>query len=110
MSIRPPEPVQCPCTMVAWKACDAREAMMGVRDLFDITGRTALVTGGSRGLGLQVAEALAEMGAQVALLARKRDELDGAVEHLTGRFGGKTIGEVCDVMETASIAPALERV
>jgi len=82
---------------------------MGVRDLFEITGRTALVTGGSRGLGLQVAEALAELGAQIALLARKRDELDRAVDHLTGRFGGKAIGVVCDVMDTASIAPAVER-
>src|SRR5262245_35098830 len=82
---------------------------MGIRDLFEITGRTALITGGSRGLGLQVAEALAEMGAQIALLARKRDELDRAVDHLIRRFGGKAIGEVCDVMDTASIAPAVER-
>ena len=55
---------------------------MGVKQLFDLSGRTALVTGGSRGLGLQIAEALAEMGAKVAITARKKDELDSAVSHL----------------------------
>jgi NAD(P)-dependent dehydrogenase (short-subunit alcohol dehydrogenase family) len=82
---------------------------MGVRDLFEITGRTALVTGGSRGLGLQVAEALAEMGAQVALIARKRDELDRAVAHLADHYGGKAIGLACDFADASSIAPAVER-
>ena len=46
---------------------------MGVKKLFDLSGRTALVTGGSRGLGLQIAEALVEMGAKVAITARKKD-------------------------------------
>ena len=53
--------------------------------LFDLTGRTALVTGGSRGLGLQVAEALGEAGARLLLTARKSTELTAAVEHLRGR-------------------------
>ena len=44
---------------------------MSVKQLLDLSGRTALVTGGSRGLGLQMAEALGELGAQVALTARK---------------------------------------
>jgi gluconate 5-dehydrogenase len=52
---------------------------MNVKQLFDLTGRVALVTGGSRGLGLQMAEALGEMGARLALTARKKDELDEAV-------------------------------
>jgi NAD(P)-dependent dehydrogenase (short-subunit alcohol dehydrogenase family) len=83
---------------------------MSVRQLFDITGRVALVTGGSRGLGLQMAEALAEMGANVALLARKRDELDRAVEHLTTRFGRQALGEMCDLLDATSIPPAVGRV
>jgi gluconate 5-dehydrogenase len=53
-----------------------------VLDLFDLKGRTALVTGGSRGLGLQIAEALGEAGAKVLLSARKADELEHAVAHL----------------------------
>lgn len=56
---------------------------MSVKKLFDLTGRHALVTGGSRGLGLQIAEALGEMGATVFLTARKKEELDEAVAHLT---------------------------
>jgi NAD(P)-dependent dehydrogenase (short-subunit alcohol dehydrogenase family) len=46
-----------------------------VRELFDLSGRVALVTGGSRGLGLAMTSALAEMGAQVAITARKAAEL-----------------------------------
>src|SRR5262245_54798618 len=53
-----------------------------LHDLFDLTGRVVLITGGSRGLGLQVAEALGEFGATIALAARKREDLDAAVAHL----------------------------
>jgi NAD(P)-dependent dehydrogenase (short-subunit alcohol dehydrogenase family) len=56
-----------------------------VMQLFDLKGRAALVTGGSRGLGLQVAEALGEAGARLVLTARKAAELAAAVEHLKGR-------------------------
>ncbi len=55
---------------------------MGVKQLFDLTGKVALITGGSRGLGLQLAEALGEMGARLALTARKADELSGAKTQL----------------------------
>ena len=56
---------------------------MSVKQLFDLSGRKAIVTGGSRGLGLQIAEALGEQGAEVLLSARKADELDQAVRHLS---------------------------
>ena len=55
---------------------------MSALKLFDLTGRTALVTGGSRGLGLQVAAALGEMGARLVLTARKSDELQDATAKL----------------------------
>ncbi len=55
---------------------------MSVKALFDLTGKAALVTGGSRGLGLQAAEALGEMGARVAITARKQLELDEAARRL----------------------------
>ena len=58
---------------------------MNAKNLFDLTGRTALVTGGSRGLGLQIAEALGDYGAKVVLVARKQAELDEAVAHLKDR-------------------------
>jgi NAD(P)-dependent dehydrogenase (short-subunit alcohol dehydrogenase family) len=55
---------------------------MSIKKLFDLTGRTALITGGSRGLGLQIAEALGEQGAKLVLSSRKQADLDEAVEHL----------------------------
>jgi NAD(P)-dependent dehydrogenase (short-subunit alcohol dehydrogenase family) len=79
---------------------------MGVKQLFDLGGRTALVTGGSRGLGLQIAETLVELGARVALVARKADELDAAVAHLRDRFGAaNTVPLPCDLADTRAIAP-----
>ena len=59
--------------------------MHTIRELFDLTGRTALVTGGSRGLGLQMAEALGEQGARLMISSRKQAELDEAVAHLEQR-------------------------
>ena len=53
-----------------------------IQQLFDLTGRTALVTGGSRGLGLQIAEALGEAGAKILLTSRKAADLEEAAAHL----------------------------
>ncbi|WP_066706989.1 SDR family oxidoreductase [Curvibacter delicatus] len=53
-----------------------------IQQLFDLKGKTALVTGGSRGLGLQMAHALGEAGARIMLSARKADELEVAVAEL----------------------------
>ena len=55
---------------------------MSLDSLFDLTGRTALITGGSRGLGLQIAEALGAAGAKLMLSSRKAQDLEEAVAHL----------------------------
>ena len=80
---------------------------MSVKKLFDLSGRVALITGGSRGLGLQMAEALGEMGAKVALTARKQDELDGAVAHLK-KQGIDAAAWACDIGRREAIAPVAE--
>jgi gluconate 5-dehydrogenase len=80
---------------------------MSVKKLFDLTGKVALVTGGSRGLGLQIAEALGEMGAMLALTARKPDELAQAKEHLE-RMHVEVFTLPCDHSEAASIGPVIE--
>ena len=82
---------------------------MGVKKLFDLSGQVAIVTGGSRGLGLQIAEALGEMGAKLALTARKKDELDHAVAHL-GKQGIDAAAWVCDIGKREAIAPAAEAI
>jgi NAD(P)-dependent dehydrogenase (short-subunit alcohol dehydrogenase family) len=56
--------------------------MGSVKKAFDLAGKTALVTGASRGLGLQIAEALGEQGAKVVLSSRKASDLAQAQEHL----------------------------
>jgi len=83
---------------------------MSVKALLDLSGRTALVTGGSRGLGLQIAEALGEMGARVALVARKRDELDAAVAQLASAHGIAALPLACDLAVPAAIPPMVARV
>lgn len=75
---------------------------MGIKKLFDLTGKTALVTGGSRGLGLQIAEVLGEQGATLVLSARKEDELQAAVAHLKA-MGVQASYVVADAANAASI-------
>ena len=58
---------------------------MSVRQWFDLTGQVAIVTGASRGLGLQMAEALGEMGSRLVITARKADEREVAAERLRGQ-------------------------
>ena len=82
---------------------------MSVRSLFDLSERVALITGGSRGLGLQIAEALGEMGASVAITARKQDELDAAVHHLTG-LGIRVQAIRCDLSQPSAMDPLVDAV
>ena len=58
--------------------------MGSIKKAFDLTGKMALVTGGSRGLGLQIAEALGEQGATLVLSSRKAPDLEEAQSHLAG--------------------------
>ena len=80
-----------------------------LRGLFDLTGRVAIVTGGSRGLGLQIALGLSEFGASVALVARKQAELDTAVEQF--KAAGRTaVGFAADLGTPEAAAALTERV
>lgn len=58
--------------------------MGSIKKAFDLTGRRALITGGSRGLGLQIAEALGEQGARLIISSRKSQDLEKAQMHLAG--------------------------
>jgi gluconate 5-dehydrogenase len=67
-----------------------------VQQLFDLTGRVAVVTGGSRGLGQEIAEGLGEAGASLMLCARREQWLAPSLEHLRAR-GFRVEGRLCDV-------------
>src|SRR6185436_7003781 len=82
---------------------------MKVLELLSLKGRNALVTGGSRGLGMQMAEALGEMGARVAITARKQDELGEAVSRLS-KQGISATAYVCDMGRREAILPAVEQI
>lgn len=81
---------------------------MNVRQLFDLAGRVAIVTGGGAGLGLQVAEALAEAGANLVLCGRKKERCDQAATDLSA-LGIKTLALACDVRNPASIDEVVNR-
>ena len=76
--------------------------MSSPRTLFDMDGQTVVITGGSRGLGLQIAEALGDFGARILLSARKVDELKQAQAHLQQR-GIEADWVVADVSKPESV-------
>jgi NAD(P)-dependent dehydrogenase (short-subunit alcohol dehydrogenase family) len=75
---------------------------MKVQQLFDLTGRVAIITGGSIGLGRQMAEGLAEMGANLVLCARKKERCEQAAEELQA-LGVKTVALGCDVRNPSNV-------
>jgi NAD(P)-dependent dehydrogenase (short-subunit alcohol dehydrogenase family) len=76
--------------------------------LFDLTGKVALVTGGSRGLGEEMAEGLAEAGSHLMLLARREQWLSPAVEAMKRR-GFRCEGMLCDVSKPDEVKAAVEK-
>jgi 3-oxoacyl-[acyl-carrier protein] reductase len=69
--------------------------------MLDLEGKAAVVTGGSKGIGLAIARMLAEHGAAVAIGARHQDEVDEAVVQLRASKAGRALGVRCDVQQRA---------
>ena len=82
---------------------------MSVKQLFQLDGQVALITGGSRGLGLQMAEALGEMGCRLAITARKADELAVAKARLQG-LGCEVFTVVFDLQQSGRVAALVDEV
>jgi gluconate 5-dehydrogenase len=76
--------------------------MKTVQQLFDLKGRAAIITGGSRGLGQEFAEGLGEAGASLMLCARREQWLAPALEQLRGR-GFNVEGRICDVTDPQQV-------
>ncbi len=78
-------------------------------DLFDLSGRAAIVTGGGSGIGRQMATGLAEAGANLVLCARKPERCEEAAAELERAVGVKAFGMRCDVRDPAEIQAVVER-
>ena len=75
-----------------------------------LAGKVAVITGGSVGIGLAVAEALAREGVNIALCARDKERVEAQATRIAREFGVKTIGSVVDVAKTADIARFVKEV
>jgi gluconate 5-dehydrogenase len=80
-----------------------------VRDLFDLDGRVAIVTGGATGIGLQMADALAELGARVVLCGRDGERCERAAADLERERGVTCMGVRCDVASADDVAGMVSR-
>lgn len=79
-----------------------------VHQLFDLSGRTALITGGSRGLGLQMAHALGEAGARLVISSRKAADLENAAEELR-QAGIEVVAMPVDMANEAEVIGLAEK-
>src|SRR4051794_26218482 len=82
------------------------DSVPSINELFRLDGRIAIVTGGSRGLGQEMAEGLAEAGASLMLCARREQWLGPALEAMRGR-GYRAEGQVCDVSDPQQVERAV---
>src|SRR4029079_12576076 len=94
------------------RSCDAKHdggaAPMKTTELFDLSGRVAIVTGGGTGIGRQMAEALAEMGADLVLCSRHLDRVQRTAGDLR-KLGVRAIGLRCDLRDGREIETVVER-
>ncbi|MBQ3267954.1 MAG: SDR family oxidoreductase [Atopobiaceae bacterium] len=83
------------------------------RNYFDLTGRVAIVTGASGGLGVQMAKALASQGANIVVFARRQQQIDEVAAAIAEEFGVETMAVRCDITDTenvdSAVASVLER-
>jgi gluconate 5-dehydrogenase len=82
--------------------------MKHIRELFDLTGKTAIVTGGSRGLGKEMAEALGEAGANLMLCARRAEWLDPTIAEFRGR-SFECEATLCDVSQPEQVQAVIDQ-
>jgi NAD(P)-dependent dehydrogenase (short-subunit alcohol dehydrogenase family) len=81
---------------------------VSVRELFDLSGKVAIVTGGGSGIGRQMAEGLAEAGADLVLCARKAERCEQAAAEIE-QLGVRALGLACDVRDPDQIQAVVGR-
>lgn len=78
-----------------------------MKNLFDLTGQVAVVTGASTGLGVQMAKALASQGANLVLMARRQNLLDENKAEIEKEFGVRVLAYACDITDTEKVKGAV---
>ena len=78
--------------------------------MFDLTGKVAVVTGASSGMGADAAMGYAQAGADVAILARRKEKLDAVAEKVRAATGRKVLAIQCDVKDVNQIQAAVEAI
>ncbi len=80
------------------------------KNYFDLTGQVAVVTGCSTGLGVQMAKALANQGAQIVVLARRQNLIEEVAAEITKEYGVETLPVSCDITDTEKVKAAVKTV
>lgn len=81
-----------------------------MKNYFDLTGKVAVVTGASTGLGVQMAKALANQGCNIVALARRQNLIDEVAADIKETFGVDAIGVACDITDTARVESAVKEI
>ncbi len=81
-----------------------------MKSYFDLTGQVAIVTGCSTGLGVQMAKALANQGAKIVALARRKEKIDEVASEINKTYGVETLAIPCDITDTAKVEAAVDEV
>lgn len=74
-----------------------------MKNYFDLKGQVAIVTGCSTGLGVQMAKALANQGANIVAVARRQELIDAVAADIAAEFGVQTLALRCDITDTAGV-------
>ncbi|MCR4782321.1 MAG: SDR family oxidoreductase [Lachnospiraceae bacterium] len=81
-----------------------------MKNYFDLKGQVALVTGCSTGLGVQMAKALANQGASIVALARRKEKIDAVAKEIADEFGVETLAVQCDITDTEMVDNAVKTI
>jgi NAD(P)-dependent dehydrogenase (short-subunit alcohol dehydrogenase family) len=82
---------------------------MNIQQLFDLTGKTAIITGGGRGLGAQIAEGFAEAGANLVLCSRRVESCQETAERIQQEIGVQCLALSCDVRNPEDVQRVVDQ-
>lgn len=81
-----------------------------MKNYFDLTGQVAVVTGCSTGLGVQMAKALANQGAKIVAIARRKEKIDAVAKEIADTYKVETLAIQCDITDTEKVNAAVDSI